>query len=57
MRNASYLKQLCCIVLLVFTAGGFLSPSAQQPPTKFDIERARVMLDFVKDDVKPKIRD
>ena len=57
MRNAYHLKQLGCIVLLVFLAGGFLSSSAQQPPTKFDIERARVMLDFVKDDVKKNYYD
>lgn len=57
MRNAYRLKHVGCIVLVFLITGGFLSSSAQQPPTKFEIERARVMLDIIKDDVKKNYYD
>src|SRR6266550_1798134 len=57
MLSARRLKHLVCVVLLLVTVGAFLPSRAQQPPTKFDIERARVMLDVVKSDVKKNYYD
>jgi C-terminal processing protease CtpA/Prc len=57
MRHANRLKHLACILLVSLIAGGFRSSYSQQPPGKFDIERARLMLNIIKDDVQKNYYD
>jgi carboxyl-terminal processing protease len=57
MRSTYRLKRLGCILLASIIAGEFIASFAQQPPSKFEIERARLMLDVLKDDVKKNYYD
>ena len=60
MRHSRF-KHVGCALLASLIVGAFIPSSipsfAQQAPTKFDIERARVMLEVVRDDVKKNYYD
>src|SRR5947207_9475900 len=49
-------KLTLALIALLFTSTA-VSVAAQQPPTKFEIERARIMLDVIKSDVKKNYYD
>ena len=51
------LGALPLVALLLFSAGAFRSSSAQSPPSKFEIERGRLMLADMKMDLKKSYYD
>lgn len=57
MLSACRPKFVVCVLMLSLLVGGFFSSFGQQPPSKFEIERARLMLDVLKSDVKKNYYD